>query len=145
MNYFKVTYTHQESEVALYIMIIYWHGWSLIPAWISHYIRYKARDEITYPFPNFNADMWCNPTYYWACDLPIMMELKLIHVNKSFPSRLLLLSTDFIPNLVLATNRMCSTAIICSSFIEINTQNLTCQKLTIAECYVFRSFFIWLD
>ena len=25
-------------------------------AWISNYIHYKVRDEITYPFPNFNGD-----------------------------------------------------------------------------------------
>ena len=31
------------------------YGLILIPAWISNYIRYKAWDEITYPFPNFNG------------------------------------------------------------------------------------------
>ena len=33
----------------------YWHGLTWIPAWISNYIRYNVRDEITYPFPNFNG------------------------------------------------------------------------------------------
>ena len=25
------------------------------PSWISNYIHYKVSDEITYPFPNFDA------------------------------------------------------------------------------------------
>ena len=33
----------------------YWHGLTLIPAWISNYIHYKVWDEITYPFPNANG------------------------------------------------------------------------------------------
>ena len=33
----------------------YWHGLTLIPAWISNYIHYKLWDEITYPFINFNG------------------------------------------------------------------------------------------
>ena len=33
----------------------YWHGLTLIPAWISNHIYYKVWDEITYPFVNFNA------------------------------------------------------------------------------------------
>ena len=27
----------------------------LIPSWVNSYINYNARDEITYPFPNFNG------------------------------------------------------------------------------------------
>ena len=34
---------------------IYWHGLTLIPAWISNYIHYNVWDEITYPFLNFNG------------------------------------------------------------------------------------------
>ena len=34
---------------------LYWHGLTLIPAWISNYIHYEVQDEITYPFPNFNG------------------------------------------------------------------------------------------
>ena len=30
-------------------------GLTLIPAWKSNYIHYKACDEITYPFLNFNG------------------------------------------------------------------------------------------
>ena len=30
-------------------------GLTLIPAWISNYIHYKAWGEITYPFLNFNG------------------------------------------------------------------------------------------
>ena len=33
----------------------YWHGLTLIPAWVSNYIHYKVWDETTYPFPNFNG------------------------------------------------------------------------------------------
>ena len=33
----------------------YYHGLTLIPAWISNYIHYKLWDEITYPFLNFNG------------------------------------------------------------------------------------------
>ena len=32
----------------------YWHGFTLIPAWISNHTPSKMWDEITYPFPNFN-------------------------------------------------------------------------------------------
>ena len=33
----------------------YWHGLTLISAWISNYIHYKMWDEIIYPFLNFNG------------------------------------------------------------------------------------------
>ena len=33
----------------------YYHGLTIIPAWISIYIHYKVWDEITYPFLNFNG------------------------------------------------------------------------------------------
>ena len=33
----------------------YWYGLTLIPAWISHYIRYKVWHGISYPFLNFNG------------------------------------------------------------------------------------------
>ena len=33
----------------------YWHRLTLIPAWISNHSHYKLRDEIIYPFPNFNG------------------------------------------------------------------------------------------
>ena len=35
--------------------LFYWHGLTLIPAWISNYIHYEVWDEITYPFLNFNG------------------------------------------------------------------------------------------
>ena len=35
--------------------LVYWHGWTLILAWISNYIHYNVWDEITYPLPNFNG------------------------------------------------------------------------------------------
>ena len=31
------------------------HGSTLMPAWISNYIHYEVREEITYPFSNFNG------------------------------------------------------------------------------------------
>ena len=33
----------------------YWHGLTLISAWISNYMANKVWDEITYPFLNFNG------------------------------------------------------------------------------------------
>ena len=33
----------------------YWHGLTLIPAWICNHIHYKMWDEINYPFLNFNG------------------------------------------------------------------------------------------
>ena len=33
----------------------YWHGLTLIPAWISNCIHYKMLDEINYPLLNFNG------------------------------------------------------------------------------------------
>ena len=33
----------------------YWHGLTLIPAWISDYTHYNQWDEINYPFLNFNG------------------------------------------------------------------------------------------
>ena len=35
----------------------YQHGSILIPAWIGNSIHYEVRDEITYPFPNFNGSI----------------------------------------------------------------------------------------
>ena len=32
-----------------------WHGFTLIPARISNYFHYKKRNEINYPFLNFNG------------------------------------------------------------------------------------------
>ena len=33
----------------------YWHGLTLIPAWINNHMPCKMWDEITYPFINFNV------------------------------------------------------------------------------------------
>ena len=33
----------------------YWHGLTLIPAWISNHMPNKMWDDITYPFLNFNS------------------------------------------------------------------------------------------
>ena len=32
----------------------YWHGLTVIPAWISNDVASKVWGEITYPFPNIN-------------------------------------------------------------------------------------------
>ena len=36
----------------------YYHGFTVILAWISDYIQNKVWGEITYPFPNFNVEVW---------------------------------------------------------------------------------------
>ena len=33
----------------------YWHGLTLISAWISNHLSGKVWDDITYPFLNFNG------------------------------------------------------------------------------------------
>ena len=33
----------------------YWHGLTLIPAWVSNYTHCNLQDEITYPFLNLNG------------------------------------------------------------------------------------------
>ena len=33
----------------------YWHGLTLIPAWMSNHMPGRVWDEITYPFLNFNG------------------------------------------------------------------------------------------
>ena len=38
-----------------YQVPLYWHGLTLIPAWIINYAHCKVWVEITYPFPNFNG------------------------------------------------------------------------------------------
>ena len=47
-----ITLTHIYNLLTI-MGPFYKHGLTLIPAWISNYINYKARDEITYPFLNF--------------------------------------------------------------------------------------------
>ena len=53
----------------------YWHGLTLISAWISNHMPNKSRDEITYPFANFNGatvEVWewlSNFTPYFVMDM----------------------------------------------------------------------------
>ena len=53
----------------------YWHGLSLISAWISNHMPDKVWDEITYPFSNFNCaavEVWewiSNFTPHFTMDL----------------------------------------------------------------------------
>ena len=37
------------------LLLVYWHGLTLIQTWISNYIHYKVWDDIAYTFPNFNG------------------------------------------------------------------------------------------
>ena len=32
----------------------YYHGVTLVPAWLSDYVHHKVYDGINYPFPNLN-------------------------------------------------------------------------------------------
>ena len=46
---------------------LYWHGLILIPAWVSDYIHYKVRVEVTYSFPNLNGaivEVWEYMNYF---------------------------------------------------------------------------------
>ena len=62
---------------------IYYNGLTLIPAWVSNFIRYKVWGEITYALPNFKSaavEVWewiFLSTLYWACDYLSMLGLKL--------------------------------------------------------------------
>ena len=66
----------------------YWHGLTLIPAWISNHMPSKVWGEITYPFPNFNGCTvevweWINHfTFYNGCNYASVLGLKLIYVSK---------------------------------------------------------------
>ena len=55
-----VDYKHKRNEVICDVLKIntnniYWHGLTLIPAWISNHTSSKLWAEITYPYPNFNG------------------------------------------------------------------------------------------
>ena len=55
-----VDYKHKHNEVICDVLKIntnniYWHGLTLIPAWISNHTSSKLWAEITYPYPNFNG------------------------------------------------------------------------------------------
>ena len=49
--YFKITYYQCCYAMAPF----YYHGFTLIPAWISNYTHWNVWDKITYPFLNFNG------------------------------------------------------------------------------------------
>ena len=50
-----VKYTINPIEVYTAFSPFYYHGLTLIPAWICNHIHYKMWDEITYQFLNFNG------------------------------------------------------------------------------------------
>ena len=55
-----MAFCHEKTECCHSWDPFYWHGLTLIPAWIRnsiHYIikHYKVWDEITYPYSNFNG------------------------------------------------------------------------------------------
>ena len=64
----------------------YWHGFTLIPIWISNYIHYKGWDENTNPFSNFKCiavEVWQSNfimILHRVCDYLSMMGSKLIAV-----------------------------------------------------------------
>ena len=63
----------------------YWHGLTLIQAWISNYIQYEMWDEIIYPILNVNdaMDKQFHRTLFYACNYPSMLGLlKLNHIIK---------------------------------------------------------------
>ena len=85
----SVTYFSNKCTLILSRFI---HLVTLIPVWISNYIRYKVWCEITYPFLNSNGctvEVWewiSNLiTLYWACDYLFMLGFKLIHISKRAP------------------------------------------------------------
>ena len=43
------------SNPGPWLLGFYWHGLTLIPAWVNNYIYYDVSDEITFPFLNFNG------------------------------------------------------------------------------------------
>ena len=54
--WFRISlYDMYDPGAVRYCDPFYWHGLTLIPAWMSNYIHYKMWDEITYPFLNFNG------------------------------------------------------------------------------------------
>ena len=65
---FEGRYEHSCRNLPIQYLLLYWsmmrqniwapfyyHGLTLIPAWISNYIHYNVWDEITYPILNFNG------------------------------------------------------------------------------------------
>ena len=50
---------HPRAQIKGNLPALYKHGWGInkryMTSWISNYIHFKAWDEITYPFPNFNG------------------------------------------------------------------------------------------
>ena len=76
----------------------YWNGITLIPAWLSNYIRYKDRGWNYISIPqlqqlhrwNLEMNKRFHPTLFWACNYLSMQRCKLIHVSKRDPSSHLL-------------------------------------------------------
>ena len=74
----------------------YWHDLTFIPAWITNHISGQVWDEITYPFPNFNAatvEVWewistFTPHFILSVITYPCLNLKLNHVSKKGPSAL---------------------------------------------------------
>ena len=56
--------------------LCYYHGLTLIPAWISNHMPGKVWDKIAYPF---------HRTLYDGCNYLFMLGIKLIHVSKRGP------------------------------------------------------------
>ena len=71
---------------------IYKHGWTFIPAWISNKIPSNVRNEITYPFPNFNGStaMDVVSCYTLRCHCISMLGFKLTHFSNRGPRCIIL-------------------------------------------------------
>ena len=73
--------------------LLYWHGLTLIPAWISNHMPGSMWDEIAYTFPNvkgviqdhWDSEMISNftPHYIQWMLLLIHVRIEKIHVNKA--------------------------------------------------------------
>ena len=56
----------------------YWHGLTLIPAWIGNCMHYTIWDDITYPFHNFNGAVSC---MYTCFELETMKRCSVITIG----------------------------------------------------------------
>ena len=55
IDFMHTSYHSTDRKTSFSCAPFYYHGLTLIPAWISNYSHYKVWYEITYPFLNFNG------------------------------------------------------------------------------------------
>ena len=68
----------------------YWHGLTLIPAWISCHMPSKVWDEISIPKHSISLgmDKWLHPTLYNGCNflkMGYVLRVKLLHTGIHLP------------------------------------------------------------